>query len=58
MIVQIPTIYNLDHLRDILTEDLNLYHTDGVLTSGLRRSAKDYAVVCRSAKIAKGKKDE
>jgi len=42
MIVQIPTIYNIDHLRDIMADDLKIYDKTEEITPKLEHSVGNY----------------
>lgn len=42
MIVQIPTLHNIDHLRDIMTDDLKDYEKTGEITPELEDSVGNY----------------
>jgi len=42
MIVQIPTIYNIDHLRKIMADDIKVYEKTDVVTPKLEHSVGNY----------------
>ncbi len=57
MIVQIPTLHNIDHLRDEIGDQSKLYAQSGKVTPEFEKALTNYGACC-VARIKKGIEDD